>query len=199
MPPCQGECHGFESRSVLFVIKGLKMARPKKQENQVVQTPEESLSEVLAPEYTSEKLGSMNLEDIPGVDVIAATIGFVSVFDEKTFSPNVHLILRINETTRKTASSYSLETIQDAIAFGCKVDSLVSYFKTHTSSYEFTDTDAMKKELKNLDSFYARDFSRFYDELAKSNYHLRNEITVSTLLTTIHEKSQLPVLIEVRK
>lgn len=160
----------------------------------------ETLSEVLAPTYTLEVKKDLVVPVYdPAVKTVEASIGFTSVFDEKTFKPNIHLVLKMNGQTRKTVSGYPLEVVQDSMVYGCKVDSIISYRRASATSYEFIDADQMKRELKALDKFYGRDFSRFHDELAKDGLYIRDELTVETILTTIHTNASVPVILEIRK
>jgi len=110
-----------------------------KRKKEVVEEPViESLAQVMSPTYTLEVTQELKVEEEPyGVNVIASLLGFRTIFCEKTFGPRVHAILMMsNGGTRMTNSSYALEDLHDAYAFGCKVDSLIAVRHNSANSNE---------------------------------------------------------------
>ena len=171
------------------------MAKRKNTIEKKVEIPEESLAEVLSPTYTLE----------PAQDIIAVAPGEVDVhigfatfsiqFNDRTYTNDIHMILRIERTgASKTESSYNFEDVQDAYALGSKVDALLSY-RRHQDRYSF---ETIREDVKKIDDTLSRDFSRFYEEFERNGIFIRNELKTSDILANLHKKEAIEITYEVR-
>lgn len=173
-----------------------------KRKKEVVEEPViESLAQVMAPTYTLEVTQEIKVEEEPSdVNVIASLLGFRTIFCEKTFGPRVHAILRMsNGVTRVTDSSYALEDLHDAYAFGCKVDSLIAVRHNNANSYEMKESSDFANDLKAMDAKTDRDYAQYHAELAKEGLHIRHDFKISSILGSLHDGSYIAVLVENRK
>ena len=127
----------------------------------------------------------------PPEEVVTINYAFVTTINPEKLTPQVHMILRLPEGSRKSRSSYSIEDIQDASVFGCKVDTWLEYKRTSISTYSMESRDNTKQILNQIDARRGPDFSRFYNEIYEDGYNIRFEMTIQDVLISMHNQTQI--------